>query len=151
MKKCFIVSVVLGLFFCLFSLSTISFSGELSYTCKILHVYDLDDKGFLRTSGWEKQFENSEFSVSRVTGEIIGKVLPTLLANSTKVINKGNKEWSFASIADFDIVNKPLSSGSEDKKSTASIQLLEVEEFHKGDSKPFFAVTLSGIVTGLCK
>ena len=56
-----------------------SIAGELAYTCKVVHVYDLDDGGTLKASNWEKQFKNNEFSVSRVTGEIIGMVIPTLL------------------------------------------------------------------------
>lgn len=140
--------------------SVISFSSihgavasELAYTCKVLHVYDLEDGGSLRASNWEKQFKDGEFSVSRVTGEIVGTVIPTLLANSTKVINKGNKEYSFKSIAEFDAVNKPLSSGHENAKDTASIQLLEVQEFRKGLDKPFIALSMggAGVVTGICK
>ena len=72
-----------------------SIASELSYTCKIVNVYEIDEKGSLRTSNWDKQFKDSEFSVSRVTGEIIGEVMPTLLAESTEVIHKGNKEYSF--------------------------------------------------------
>jgi hypothetical protein len=130
-----------------------SIAGELAYTCKVIHVYDLDVAGSLRTSNWEKQFCDLEFSVSRVTGEIIGSVIPTSFASWTKVINAGNEKYSFKSVALFDSVNKPLSSGSEDAKTTASFQLLEIKEYHHGDSKPFVAMSMSGagIVTGLCK
>lgn len=130
-----------------------SIAGALAYTCKVIHVYELDDDGSLRSSNWEKQFKDSEFSVSRVTGEVIGEVIPTLLANSTKVINKGNEEYSFKSIANFDSVNKPLSTGSEGAKSTTDIQLLEIQEFKHGEIKPFVAMSMggAGIVTGLCK
>lgn len=140
--------------------SVISFIGfhsaaasEPTYTCKVVHVYDLDDDGSLRSSNWEKQFKDNEFSVSRVTGEIIGTVVPTLLANSTRVINRGNKEYSFKSIAEFDAVNKPLSSGGENAETTASVQLLEVQEFKEGTVKPFVALSMggAGVVTGICK
>jgi hypothetical protein len=104
----------------------IALAGDLAYACKINHVYELDDNGSLRISNWEKQFKNSEFSVSRRTGEIAGEVIPTLLANSTKVINKGNKEYSFKSIAHFDSFNKPLPTGIEDAERTASVQILEI-------------------------
>lgn len=140
--------------FCILLISSQdSTSDELTYNCKVNHVYDLNNEGSLRISNFEKKFKDSEFSVSRVTGEVVGKVIPTLLARSTKVINKGNNEYSFKSIADFDAVNKPLSSGSEDEKSTASIQLLEIQEFRHGDIKPFVAISMggAGIVTGLCK
>ena len=130
-----------------------SLAGELAYTCKVKHVYELDSVGSLKTSNLEKQFKNSDFSVSRATGEIVGKVIPTLLANSTKVINKGDKEYSFKSIAHFDAVNKPLSSGGENAESTTSVQILEIQEFRDGDKKPFVALSMSGagIITGFCK
>lgn len=44
-------------------------TGELDYTCKVIHVYDLADDGSLKNSNWEEQFRGSEFLVSRVTGE----------------------------------------------------------------------------------
>lgn len=137
----------------LFAIYSNSIASELAYTCKVLHTYKLNEDGSLKISNWDKQFKGSEFSVSRVTGEIIGKIVPTLLANSTKVINKGNSEYSFKSISHFDSVNKPLSSGNEDAKSTASVQLLEIQEFRHGDSKPFVAMSMggAGIVSGICK
>ena len=124
-------------FFILFIVSSTSVAGELSYTCKVIHVYELDNDGSLRISIWEKQFNDSEFSVSRVTGEIIGEVVPTLLSRSTKIINKGNKEYSFKSIADF---------GNQ-------VQLIEIQEFAQKEKKPFAAISMggAGIVTGLCK
>ena len=141
------------LFFSLFIVCSSAIAGELAYTCKVTHVYDLKDDGSLKTSSFEKQLKGGQFSVSRVTGEIIGKAIPTLLANSTKVINVGNKEYSFKTIAFFDAVNKPLSSGDEDSESTANVQVLEIQEFRDGDAKPFVAMSMSGvgIVTGLCE
>jgi len=140
-------------FFISFVSCHVALAGELTYTCKITHVYELNSKGSLSVSNWEKEFNKSEFSVSRVTGEISGKVIPTLLANSTKVINKGSKEYSFKSIAHFDSEHKPLPSGIEKPESTASVQLLEIQEFRKGEQKPFIAMSMggAGIITGFCK
>ena len=45
----------------------------LSYNCEVTHVYDLSEDGFLKTSVWEKEIKGSTFTVSRTTGEIIGK------------------------------------------------------------------------------
>ncbi|MFH0957831.1 MAG: hypothetical protein V1897_03925 [Pseudomonadota bacterium] len=147
-----LISTVI-LLFMLFLGWHISIAGEVAYTCKVMHVYDLDDNGSLRISNWEKQFKDSEFSVSRNTGEVIGVVISTHLANSTKVINRGDKKYSFKSIADFDAIDKSLSSGNENAISTASFQLLEIQEFHDGGMKPFVAMSMggAGIVTGLCK
>lgn len=128
-------------------------ADDLTYKCKVKNVYELNDHGSLRVSNWEKQFKGGEFSVSFTTGEIVGKVIPTLMANSTKVINKGNESYSFKSIAEFDAVNKPLSTGSEDAVSTKSFQLLEIQVFRQGTIKPFVAMSMggAGIVTGTCK
>ena len=121
----------------LFGFSSASLAGELSYTCKVIHVYDLADDGSLRKANWEGQFRGSAFSVSRVTGEIVGEVVPTLLSRSTRVVNNGGKEHSFKSVADF---------GNQ-------VQLIEVQEFVEGNEKPFAATSMggAGIVTGLCK
>jgi len=141
-------------FFILFAVSSASVAGELSYTCKVVHVYDLNNDGSLEISVfYEKNCKDSQFSVLRVTGEIIGAPLTTLLANSTKVINFGNKKYSFKSITFFDAVNKPFSTGDEDSESTANVQVLEIQEFCDGEIKPFVAMSMSGvgIVTELCE
>ena len=110
---------------------------ELSYACKVIRVYELDRDGTLRTSNWDQQFKGSEFIISRVTGEISGKVVPTFLAHSTKIINKGSKEYSFKAIADFE----------------KQVQLIEVQEFVRKREKPFIVISMggAGIVTGLCE
>ena len=112
-------------------------AATLSYTCEVTNVYGLNDDGSLKVSGFDKGMKGSKFSVSRVTGEIIGQVVPTIVANSTRVINKGSSENSFKTVAEFD----------------EQFQILEVQEFRKGDSKPFVSSSTggAGIVTGLCK
>jgi hypothetical protein len=91
----------------------------------------------LEISGWEKDMKGSSFAVSRVTGEVIGLVLPTVMSKSTRVINQGSREYSFKSAADFGL----------------EYQLLEIQEFHEGPIKPFVSSSMggAGIVTGLCK
>ena len=76
-------------------------AATLSYTCEVTNVYGLNDDGSLKVSGFDKGMKGSKFSVSRVTGEIIGQVVPTIMANSTRVINKGSSENSFKTVADF--------------------------------------------------
>ena len=102
-----------------------------------MKVYEPQDDGSLKTSNWDKLFKDKVFSVSRTTGEITGQVIPTLLADSTEVIHKGNNEYAFKAIAHF-------------KK---QVQLLEIEEFIQGKQKPFVAMSMggAGIVTGTCK
>jgi hypothetical protein len=112
-------------------------AGPLSYTCEVTRVYDLSRNGALKTSTWEKDMKGSRFTVSRSTGEIVGRVVPTLMAKSTRVVNSGSKDNSFKAVADF---------GKQ-------YQLLEVQEFRQGTVKPFIASSMggAGIITGLCE
>ena len=87
------------------------------------HVYDISDDGKVRVSGFEEQMKDSAFSVSRITGETIGEVIPTAFAQSTRVVNKGSKENSFKAVEDF---------GEQ-------IPVLEIQEFKQGSVKPFIA------------
>ncbi len=100
-------------------------------------AYDLGDDGLLVPSVWEDQFKGGQFSVSRVTGEIIGEVIPTLNAISTTIIHPGSTQYSFKTAANFD----------------NQIQVLEVKEFKYGEDKPFVSMSMggAGIVTGVCK
>lgn len=121
----------------LLCLSQPAATAPLAYTCEVLHVYDLADDASLKPSGFEKTMKDSSFSVSRVTGEIIGQVVPTLMATSTRVVNRGSTEDSFKTVADFE----------------GQVQVLEVQEFRQGTTKPFIASSMggAGIVTGMCK
>lgn len=112
-------------------------AAPLVYACDVLHVYDLADDASLKPSAWEKTMKGSSFSVSRVTGEIIGEVVPTLMAKSARVINRGSTENSFKALADFE----------------GQVQVLEVQEFRPGPIKPFVALSMggAGVVTGKCK
>ena len=111
-------------------------SAPLAYACTVKRVYDVDDTGSLRSSAWEPTMSQSTFSISRQTGKIVGQVLPTLLADSTRVLNVGGGEHSFKAIADF----------------KGQVQVIEVEEFRNGEAKPFVAMSMggAGIVTGTC-
>ena len=112
-------------------------AAELAYTCEVLRVYDLADDASLEASGFQKTMKGGTFSVSRVTGEIIGQVVPTLMAASTRVVNRGSSENSFKAVADFE----------------GQVQVLEVQEFRQGSTKPFIALSMggAGVVTGTCK
>ncbi len=124
-------------FFLLFVVSFNAVAGELTYTCKIINVYELANYGSLRHSDVEKQFKDSEFIISRVTGDIIGVAVPTLLAHSTKIISKDNGENPFRSVADI----------------KNGVQLIEIYESVPDEEKPFIAISFGGteIITGLCK
>ena len=70
-------------FFVLLVVSFNAVAGELTYTCKILNVCELAGYGSLKHSDLEKQFKDSEFIISRATGDIIEVAVPTLLPGST--------------------------------------------------------------------
>lgn len=121
----------------LLTLCNNAIAGDLAYTCEVSEVYELSDKGSLEISTWSKQMKGSAFSVSRMTGEIVGEVVPTLMAKSTRVINNASKENAFKSVADF---------GEQ-------YQILEVQEFREDVVKPFISLSMggAGIVVGTCK
>ena len=123
-------------FFVLLVVSFNAVAGEL-YTCKILNVCELAGYGSLKHSDLEKQFKDSEFIISRATGDIIEVVVPTLLPGSTKIVIKGNDENPFRSVAEI----------------RDGVQVIEIDESVPDEEKPFIAVTIGGaeIVTGLCK
>ena len=124
-------------FFILFVVSFNAAAGELTYTCTISHVYELDNDGSLRSSDLEKQLKGSEFLISRVTGEIIGEVVPTLLSRSTQIMIKGSNGSPIKPIADFDY--KP--------------QIAGINGFVPEQKKSFYAITMdgAGFITGLFK
>ena len=107
-----------------------------AYSCEVVHVYDLADDASLKKSGFEETMKGSIFSVSRVTGEITGKVVQTNMASSTRIVNAGSEKDSFKAVADFE----------------GQVQVIEVQEFKPGASKPFVASSMggAGIVTGKC-
>ncbi len=112
-------------------------SAPLSYTCDVAYVYEISPEGKIETSSWEAQMKGASFSVSRSTGEIIGEVVPTLLADRAWVVNPGSNSNSFKAAADF---------GDQ-------IQVIEVQEYLGGQTKSFVSMSMggAGIVTGLCR
>ena len=115
----------------------VSEGGELAYVCVVEHVYDVSAYGKLIESELDDEMEGARFAVSRLDGKILGEVLATPLAESTRVVNRGSGGNSFKAIADF---------GDQ-------FQSLEVQEFREGERKPFVASSMgkAGIVTGVCR
>ena len=81
--------------------------------------------------------EGARFAVSRLDGKILGEVLASPSAESTRVVNRGSRSSSFKAIADL---------GNR-------FQSLEVQEFRDGERKPFVALSMggAGIVSGVCR
>jgi len=133
------MKAIIYLILYLFMFSNSAKAGSVTYHCKINHVYELSDKGFLISSNpnWRNVFEGGEFSVSKDTGSIRGKTLTTINAESTQVINSSSNENSFKALAYFE----------------EQIQLLEIQEFISGKNKPFIALSMggAGIVSGICQ
>ena len=132
-----------GLLSCL---SGAASAGEFAYTCEVRHLYSLERKGSLETvpeSKLERLLKESSFSVSRETGMLTGNSasLDTSLAKSTRVIQRGSIENSFKAVADF----------GDFENGTHPYQFIEIQEFQKGDPKPFVLMCVWGIVTGVCR
>jgi len=121
----------------LFAFWGFSEAGELAYVCTVEHVYNVSDYGKLIESELDDTLEGARFAVSRLDGKILGEVLTTPLAESTRVVNRGSSSNSFKAVADF---------GDQ-------FQVLEVQEFHGGERKPFAALATggAGIVSGVCR
>jgi hypothetical protein len=111
--------------------------GELAYVCTVEHVYGVSDYGELVESELDGELEGARFAASRLDGKILGEVLATPLAESTRVVDRGSSSNSFKAIADF---------GDQ-------FQSLEVQESGEGERKPFVALSMggAGIVTGVCR
>jgi hypothetical protein len=112
-------------------------AGELAYVCTVEHVYGVSDYGKLIESELDDEMEGARFAVSRIDGKILGEVLATPSAESTRVVERGSSTESFKAIADF---------GDQ-------FQSLEVQESRDGERKPFVAFSMggAGIVTGACR
>jgi hypothetical protein len=112
-------------------------AGELAYVCTVEHVYQVSDYGKLIESEFDDEMGGARFAVSRLDGKILGEVLATPLAESTRVVNRGSASNSFQAVADF---------GDQ-------FQSLEVQEFREGERKPFVASSMGGfgIVSGVCR
>jgi len=115
----------------------VSEAGELAYVCTVEHVYSVSDYGALIDSELHDQMQGARFAVSRLDGKILGEVLATPSAESTRVVNRGSRSDSFMAVADF---------GDR-------FQSLEVRAFREGERKPFVASSTgpAGIVTGVCR
>ena len=126
---------ILILSFCLLFFGSIS-KAEEYFQWTIKHVYTVTNSGELETSGFQNNFEDNTFTVSRISGAIIGQTLTTILANKVSVINPGSTENSFKAIAEF----------------KEQVQVIEIQFYSKVEQKPFVAISMggAGIVTGIC-
>jgi len=122
-------------FFILFVVSFNAVADENTYTCKIVNVYELGSDGSLVSSDLDEKYKGSEFLISRITGEIIGEVVPSLLTRASKIMIRNSDELPFKSLTDFDY--KP--------------QLVETNAFGNEDKKSFYAISIdgAGVITGL--
>ena len=121
-------------------------AGDQEYSCKIDHIYNLQDIGSLEepsiiTSSKEQKREY--FEVSKETGAISGKgsTLDTKGARSTSVISQGSSENSFVAVADFGTA----------KSGVRAYRIIKIEEYRKGSAKPFVAMSDLAVLTGTCK
>jgi hypothetical protein len=134
-------------------------AGEMAYTCTITNVYDLASDGDLHASSWREHFVDQSFSVSRLSGDIVGAVLPTFSATYTRVINPGADDYAFRAVAEFDVHSareggdRKVARASNEPSPTANFQLIEIQEFRESVEKPFVAMSMggAGVVVGVCR
>ena len=119
-------------------LTSLSFGAEFEYKCEVLKVFSLTEDSYLSGTNWDKMMAGSEFTVSKETGEIVGKVVPTINATDYGVSNHGDSEWSFKSLATFN---------------NEVIQILEIKEFLSTPIKPSISISMrgAGLVTEVCR
>lgn len=112
-------------------------ASDHQYSCRVLQVYDLAADGHLASSAWDASLKDGSFTVSRDTGDIVGLVLPTALAKSVRVVNRGSKQNAFKAVADF---------GEQ-------TEIIEIQECRDGPVKPFVAASMggAGIVSVVCR
>ena len=112
-------------------------AAPLYYDCKIENAYGLDSDNALQPVSSDHELIGSKFHVTRLTGEISGKLVHTRGATKFRVIHRGTEEAPFKSIAEY----------------TGHVQLLVIDESAEGDVKPFVVNTSEGlsIASGSCK
>jgi hypothetical protein len=133
-------SIIRGLVACfVFMYTTVCEAGNFHYECTVLSGLAVDDAGKLNrhwtTTGWVEK----TFTVDRITGRVIGGPLDNAKM-AIEVIDRGDSEMSFQVISRL-------------KKPTHTSHL-EINEWVKGDVKPFLGTTTlgyPGAYSGLCR
>jgi hypothetical protein len=136
----------IGLAVIAIAMPSVAHAGTDSYACEVKQALSLSEKdGMLspESSAIQNVVIGSKFSVSRITGQVIGETVGTETASSTKVLERGSIKNSFRSIADW----------ADPNLATHAFQLLEIEEFVKGPDKPFLVFSSGGVGlrSGFCR
>ena len=115
-------------------------AGDAHYDCTIKNVYEINDEGALvKKSKKIEDIYKGTFSISRLTGDVVGVTMPTTNASQKIVINPGNSEWSFKALSIYEHPNGNEFNG------------IEVLEYREGLEKPFYAISVAGVISGTCK
>ncbi len=135
-----IKKILILMFLCLVKAS---YAGVTYYDCTINNTYDLNNntgKVEATNTEWKEAFKGHKFNVSRLNGDIVGKTLLNHDAKQIVVINQGSDRYDFKTISIFDHPNNEQ-----------QWQILQIKESANGESKPFIAFALPGIITGICR
>lgn len=121
-----------------------AYGSENTYLCTVEHAYHVVDDGALAERDLAKfsALLGGSFSVDRRTGRVIGEtVMNGRLANGQpKVMDYGGEGRSWIAYWEF------VGTGH------ATVVTLEINEYVKGDLKPFlFSGPYGDILTGHCK
>ena len=130
-------SFVAGLLFLTLSQSGWATNG---YVCEIKSATSLNNVGEIVTSGASIVTVGTKFSVNRNSGEVVGEWFSTEDFNDPLVLDRGDDEWSFKSVA---VDRNRLGNGR--------LMYINVKEYADGKLKPFWAHRLGIIYSGMCE
>ena len=121
------------------TLTGVVFAGEDGYICRIVEVRVLSNEGTLiESKKFTKQFEDRSFSINRNNGEMIGMPFTTSNYKTTTVLDRGNEDSSFKSMAQAEA---PLAA-----------MFMYVAEHFEDREKPFWgSVNGTQIYSGICE
>ena len=130
-------SFVAGMLFLTLSQSGWATDG---YVCEIKSATSVNDVGEIVKSEAYSVTVGTKFSVNRHSGEVVGEFLSTTYFNDPLVLDRGDDEWSFKSVA---VDRKRPDNGR--------LMYISVKEYVDGKLKPFWAHSLGIIYSGMCE
>lgn len=114
--------------------SAVCFAAPEDYQCVISEELTLRGDGSL--SRYAKPLNIGErFAVNRSTGEVVGGPFIRASITKTTLIDSGSSANAFKAVY----------------ITLSDAEILQIEEFAEGKEKPFVAVTLLTVLSGVCK
>ena len=133
-----IIKILASTLLLIFSLTTKAEHN--SYTCLIKQVIEVKDNGLMdKHEGIYKGYIGKEFTIDRVSGEMIGDAFATTYDKTITVIDKGSKDNAYKAI----VTSHPPN---------IWVKYINVNEFHSTKNKSFWGNSdTNTILSGQCK